>query len=527
MLQRKARQSLTLDMQVNHNFHAMTESLKVISLISGGKDSFYSLLHCLQNGHKVIALGNLYPSPSASGHGTAEEDEGHTTSSEDEHDLNSFMYQTVGHTVIPLYEQALGIPLYRQPISGTAVQTGTTYEHADVEDETESLIPLLTRIMAAHPTANALSTGAILSTYQRTRIESVALRLGLTPLSYLWQYPILPPCTQSSLLSDMEAVELDARIVKVASGGLDESFLWTNVADPMTVRRIEKAMGRFGVSGDGAVLGEGGEFETLVMDGPASVFRGRIVVEEKDKRVVREGGGAAWLKVLNASVVMKEKSDTTEKEQSCRIPDLLEERFTKTLGFLEKNESSSTLPVLEDLDRESSGSPDIFLFPSTQHVPNSVLHWTVQEEASTKETISDQASKLTAQIKNLLHQASLESTSITSTTIILRSMSDFAAINKVILLLQQCKHQLRTTDLRRTLFAAKSSLSRNHILRLYSSPAHKYHHPPRRPLSTYHYSHTSTQSSTCSITLLLGACQHRSVLASYLHPPTSRFGRQQ
>ncbi len=101
----------------------MAESLQVIALISGGKDSFFSLLHCIQNGHQVVALGNLYPAPP---HAAAN----HGADTEDEHDLNSFMYQTVGHTVIPLYEQALGIPLYRQQIIGGAVQTGTSYGFA-------------------------------------------------------------------------------------------------------------------------------------------------------------------------------------------------------------------------------------------------------------------------------------------------------------------------------------------------------------------------------------------------------------
>lgn len=432
-LQRKVR---------TQSFYSMTESLEVIALISGGKDSFYSLLHCLQNGHKVVALGNLYPS-----HGTAEKNE--------EEDLNSWMYQTVGHTVIHLYEQALGIPLYRQPIIGTAVHTGTTYGHTEgdgrsrEEDEVESITPLLRRIMAAHPKANAVSTGAILSTYQRTRIESVALRLGLTPLSYLWQYPILPPLVQSSLLSDMAAIGLDARIIKVASGGLDESFLWANVADPMTIKRIEKAMSRFGVSGDGAVLGEGGEFETLVIDGPANVFKGRIVIKEENRKVVREGGGAAWLRFLSASVMMKEKAEVAEEEKICRAPGLLEERFTNTLEYLESEDWSLTLPALEDLNLEPSSSPDLFLIPSTQQGQDNTLHWTIQGKASTDDTISDQASKLISQIKKLLQESSLEPTSITSTTIILRSMSDFAAVNKVLLislaLIQALTHFLRPT----------------------------------------------------------------------------------
>lgn len=180
-------------------------ALNVIALISGGKDSFFSILHCIANGHNIVALANLHPPPTSS----------------DNDDMNSYMYQTVGHAVIPLYEQALGIPLYRQEIAGTAVNSDRDYASPQAQqeqDETEDLVPLLRKAMLAHPEANAVSTGAILSTYQRTRVESVALRLGLTPLSYLWQYPLLPPYSQSQLLRDMAAVGQEAIIIKTASG---------------------------------------------------------------------------------------------------------------------------------------------------------------------------------------------------------------------------------------------------------------------------------------------------------------------
>ncbi|OCL13366.1 adenine nucleotide alpha hydrolases-like protein, partial [Glonium stellatum] len=179
--------------------------LQVIALISGGKDSLFSILHCLANGHTVVALANLYPPPPPGADPAAPVSE--------TDDLDSYMYQTVGHSLIPLYETALGIPLYRHPIRGRAINTNKTYEPAPAPappptdpsspaaadpadadaDETESLLPLLAHILAHHPTASALSTGAILSTYQRTRIDSISTRLGLVPLAYLWQYPLLPP----------------------------------------------------------------------------------------------------------------------------------------------------------------------------------------------------------------------------------------------------------------------------------------------------------------------------------------------
>ena len=92
------------------SFHPTMSNLKIVALISGGKDSFFSLLHCLANGHDVVALANLHPAEASS-----------------TEDTDSFMYQTIGHAVIPLYEKALGLPLYRQEIHGGAVNQTKTY----------------------------------------------------------------------------------------------------------------------------------------------------------------------------------------------------------------------------------------------------------------------------------------------------------------------------------------------------------------------------------------------------------------
>lgn len=36
---------------------------KVIGLVSGGKDSTFNLLHCVANGHELVALATLTPEP--------------------------------------------------------------------------------------------------------------------------------------------------------------------------------------------------------------------------------------------------------------------------------------------------------------------------------------------------------------------------------------------------------------------------------------------------------------------------------
>src|SRR5271170_4460177 len=257
----------------------MSSPLNVIALISGGKDSLYSLLHCIQNGHRVVALANLHP-PRGKNAVEAE--------AESESDLNSHMYQTVGHTIIPLYASALRLPLYRHPITGSATQTDAHYDPAGAtDDETEDLIPLLQTVLQHHPDANAVSSGAILSTYQRTRVESVALRLGLVPLAFLWRYPVLPPGPErgeslTCLLDDMAAAGCGARVVKVASGGLGEGMLWVDLTGEGARGRLVQGLAPFEDGEMGlraAVRGEGGEYETLARVGPGKVWvGGRIEV---------------------------------------------------------------------------------------------------------------------------------------------------------------------------------------------------------------------------------------------------------
>lgn len=380
--------------------------LNVVALISGGKDSLYSLLHCQAHGHRIVALANLHP-PKRGKCGGAE-------------DLESYMYQTIGHGTVPLYQEALALPLFRQEISGEAVNRDKTYGPATTSadhdiDETESLLPLLRRVKQAYPEVNAVNSGAILSDYQRTRVESVAIRLGLTPLAYLWQWPTLPPHTPTSLLEDMAAVGQDARIVKVASGGLDDSFLWLNVAAAPTITRLSKATQRFGSPGDGAVLGEGGEYETLAVGGPAPLWKGRIVVRESDVSIVPGDAGSASVK-LQMPCVRPQEAETVP---DVRIPPLLDRQFEQLLEALKS-------PGVQALVRDSEV---VLAHHSRSSVPNGfiALPNITGEVASAPE----QAHTIMEQMLARLRSAGYEAENIAYTIIILRDMADFAAINTV------------------------------------------------------------------------------------------------
>ena len=88
-------------------------------------------------------------------------------------------------------------------------------------------------LKAKHPEITAISTGAILSTYQRLRIEHVAARLGLVSLAYLWQAEQLP------LLEQMRACGMEVILVKVAGVGLGAELVGKSLWDALpTLRKL-------------------------------------------------------------------------------------------------------------------------------------------------------------------------------------------------------------------------------------------------------------------------------------------------
>lgn len=139
-------------------------------------------------------------------------------------ELDSYLYQTVGQDAITYIAQAMDLPLHRRTISGKAVDQELQYRQAVEGDETEDLYELLIDVLRAHPDVKGVAVGAILSTYQRIRVEHVCARLGLTAIAYLWQRD------QMELLDEMKEAGMDARIIKVAGAGLGVKHLNQNVA---------------------------------------------------------------------------------------------------------------------------------------------------------------------------------------------------------------------------------------------------------------------------------------------------------
>ena len=83
------------------------------------------------------------------------------------------MFQTVGHEGIHLYAEAMGLPLYQATTNGVSVTKEMTY-HPCAGDEVEDLYQLLLRVkQEVKGGVEGVATGAILSDYQRLRVESM------------------------------------------------------------------------------------------------------------------------------------------------------------------------------------------------------------------------------------------------------------------------------------------------------------------------------------------------------------------
>jgi len=64
-------------------------------------------------------------------------------------EIDSYMYQSVGHHAIDMYAEAMELPLYRRTIAGSALVTDKEYiKHPD--DEVEDLYLLLQDIQVPH-----------------------------------------------------------------------------------------------------------------------------------------------------------------------------------------------------------------------------------------------------------------------------------------------------------------------------------------------------------------------------------------
>ena len=83
--------------------------MKVVGLVSGGKDSCYNLVQCVAAGHEVTCLAHLVPREPTC------------------YEADSHMYQTIGWDSVSMIAKAMELPLYVETVRGQGVNVGRDY----------------------------------------------------------------------------------------------------------------------------------------------------------------------------------------------------------------------------------------------------------------------------------------------------------------------------------------------------------------------------------------------------------------
>jgi diphthine-ammonia ligase len=225
--------------------------MRIAALCSGGKDSTYALWLSLKQGHEVAYIVAMIP---------ARED--------------SWMFHQSNIHLIDLFAECAGLPLVKAETSGE--------KDLEIDD--------LKRALGMLDVQEVVS-GGIASNYQKNRIDGVCRDLGLYHLAPLWGKK------QEELLKEMIDAEFEIMITSVSAQGFRENWLGRKL-DESTLQDLIALNERYKVN----VSGEGGEYESLVLDAP--FFRKRIEILEAT-RVWK--GDCGHLLISKAEI--KDKSD--------------------------------------------------------------------------------------------------------------------------------------------------------------------------------------------------------------------------
>lgn len=153
---------------------------------------------------------------------------------------------------------------------GKPLVTGTS--SGTEEDDLRALRKVLSGL-----DVHGVVTGALASDYQWDRINGVCEDLGFPVYSPLWRKD------QEMLMRDMLDSGLLSMIVVVSAEGLDHRWLGRCI-DERSLEELKDTSVRFGFN----ISGEGGEYETLVVDSP--MHQRPLKIIDTDIELQRDGG---------------------------------------------------------------------------------------------------------------------------------------------------------------------------------------------------------------------------------------------
>jgi diphthine-ammonia ligase len=223
--------------------------MRVAALVTGGKDSALALYRALKLDYEVKVLVTMIPQRE-----------------------DSWMFHFPNIHLAALFAKAVEIPLVKGETVGIK------------ETELKDLKNLLATL-----DVDGVVSGTISSRYQKTRIDKVCQELNLESIAPLWQEDSM------RLLKEIINLNFQVIIVGVYAYGFDQSWLGRKI-NSITMKNLVELNDKHQIS----LVGEGGEYETLVLDAP--FFKKRIQVL-RTERIWEDYSG--YLLVKEAKLVDK------------------------------------------------------------------------------------------------------------------------------------------------------------------------------------------------------------------------------
>lgn len=228
-----------------------THNVKLAVLFSSGKDSTYAAYIMQKQNYGVcclVTMKSLNP--------------------------DSYMFHTPAIDIAPLQAEAMGLPIIVKETRGE--------KETELEDLKEALQEAKEQF-----NIGGVVTGAVYSTYQRDRIEKICDYLGLKIFSPLWHKE------QVQEMKELLQHKFEIILSSIAGEGLDESWLNKHITQK-EIEELQILQQKTGFH----VNGEGGEYESLVLDCP--LFTKKIVLEEIQK--VMDGKHSGRIVIKKASL---------------------------------------------------------------------------------------------------------------------------------------------------------------------------------------------------------------------------------
>ena len=211
-------------------------------LFSGGKDSCFALYKEYKN-YNIKCLISLKPKTDS-----------------------SYMFHYPNIKLVKKQARILNLPLIFKKTKG------------EKEKELKDLEKAVKKAVKKYK-IKVLISGALASNYQKSRIENICERYNLKSVTPLWH------SNSEEYIKNLIRNKFEVIIVGIAADGLNESFLGRRIGKSL-VRDFKKLKIHIG--------GEGGEYESLVVNCP--LFNKKLKIVKSKKQMENEYTGRLIIK---------------------------------------------------------------------------------------------------------------------------------------------------------------------------------------------------------------------------------------